>query len=196
MHDVAAAHRRQSRRIAPTVVPGRAYIFGDPSRCTVSESRARLSCRVTEWKPPFAAPAVAVEVVGVLQEYNLTTVTGDVFSGQTWPSVLKDAGLASYVVADKSKGDIFYDFLPLLNGQLVELLDRKRGIMQERAISQLLALERTVSKQGKDSIGHPRGGVDDVINAVAARVSWPGKRRAKEARSSRCRRDRRSHQGR
>src|SRR5882762_3456579 len=39
---------------------------------------------------------------------------------------------------------------------------------QERAISQLLALERTVSKQGKDSIGHPRGGVDDdVINAIA-----------------------------
>ena len=39
--------------------------------------------------------------------------------------------------------------------------------MQDRAIKQLLALERTVSKQGKDSIGHPRGGVDDVINAVA-----------------------------
>ena len=78
-----------------------------------------------------------------------------------------DAGLASYVVADKSKSDIFHDFLPLLNGQLVELLDRKAGIVQERAISQLLALERTVSKQGKDSIGHPRGGVDDVINAIA-----------------------------
>jgi len=76
-----------------------------------------------------------------------------------------DAGLASYVVADKSKSDIFHDFLPLLNGQLVELLDRKAGIVQERAM--LLALERTVSKQGKDSIGHPRGGVDDVINAIA-----------------------------
>ena len=70
------------------------------------------------------------------------------------------AGLASYVVADKSKSDIFHDFLPLLNGQLVELLDRKAGIVQERAISQLLALERTVSKQGKDAIGHPRGGVE------------------------------------
>ena len=55
----------------------------------------------------------------------------------------------------------------MLNGQLVELLDRKAGIVQERAISQLLALERTVSKQGKDSIGHPRGSVDDVINAIA-----------------------------
>ena len=87
--------------------------------------------------------------------------------GQLLEIPLVDAGLASYVVADKSKSDIFHDFLPLLNGQLVELLDRKAGIVQERAISQLLALERTVSKQGKDSIGHPRGGVDDVINAIA-----------------------------
>ena len=54
-----------------------------------------------------------------------------------------------------------------MNGQLVELPDRNAGVVQERAISQLLALERTVSKQGKDSIGHPRGGVDDVINAIA-----------------------------
>jgi len=55
----------------------------------------------------------------------------------------------------------------LLNGQLVELLDPKAGKVQERARQQLLALERTVSKQGKDAIGHPRGGVDDVINAIA-----------------------------
>jgi hypothetical protein len=51
--------------------------------------------------------------------------------------------------------------------QLVELLDPKTGPVQERAKQQLLALERTVSKQGKDAIGHGRGGVDDVINAVA-----------------------------
>ncbi len=64
------------------------------------------------------------------------------------------AGILSYNVSDKSKNDIFHDFLPLLNGQLIELLDRKAGIVQERAIRQLLALERTVSKQGKDTIGH------------------------------------------
>src|SRR5262245_13891093 len=37
----------------------------------------------------------------------------------------------------------------------------------ERATQQLLALERTTGRSGKDTIGHPRGGVDDVINAVA-----------------------------
>jgi hypothetical protein len=56
-----------------------------------------------------------------------------------------DAGLASYVVADKSKSDIFHDFLPLLNGQLVELLDRKAGIVQEeRSVSYLPWRERCV----------------------------------------------------
>jgi hypothetical protein len=65
------------------------------------------------------------------------------FSGQTWPSVLKDAGLASYVVADKGKSDIFHDFLPLLNGQLVKLLDRKAGTVQEeRSVSYLPWRER------------------------------------------------------
>ena len=62
---------------------------------------------------------------------------------------------------------MFHDFLPLLNGQLVELLDRKAGIVQERAVKQLLALERTTGRSGKDTIGHRRGGVDDVINAIA-----------------------------
>ena len=34
-------------------------------------------------------------------------------------------------------------------------------------VAELLALERTTGRSGKDTIGHPRGGVDDVINAVA-----------------------------
>jgi hypothetical protein len=134
---------------------------------TRREREHAVVCRIAEWRPPFSAPTVAGEVVSVLREYGLSSVTGDAFSGQTWPSVLKENGLDVYTVSDKSKSDIFHDFLPLLNGQLVELLDPKAGIVQERAVKQLLALERTVSKQGKDSIGHPRGGVDDVINAVA-----------------------------
>jgi hypothetical protein len=57
-------------------------------------------------------------------------------------------------------------------------LDCKAGIVQDRAIKQLLALERTASKQGKDTIGHPRGGVDDVINAVADACLLARKQRA------------------
>jgi hypothetical protein len=109
---------------------------------TRREKDRAVVCRVDEWKPPFAAPAVAVEVVGVLQEYNLTTVTGDAFSGQTWPSVLKDAGLASYVVADKSKSDIFHDFLPLLNGRWNSWTARREPSRKERSVSYLPWRER------------------------------------------------------
>jgi len=163
---------------------------------TRREKDRAVVCRVAEWRPPFSAPTVAGEVVGVLSEYHVTTVTGDAFSGQTWPSVLKENGLASYNVSDKSESDIFHDFLPLLNGQLVELLDPKAGIVQERAVRQLLALERTVSKQGKDAIGHPRGGVDDVINAIAGACLLARKQQSEAGRSSRSPRGRVGRQGR
>jgi hypothetical protein len=134
---------------------------------TRREREWSVVCRIVEWRPPFESPDVARQVVAVLREYSITTLTGDNFSGQTWPGIFRESGLGVYNVSDLTKSDIFHDFLPLLNGQLVELLDPKAGIVQDRAIRQLLALERTVSKQGKDTIGHPRGGVDDVINAVA-----------------------------
>jgi hypothetical protein len=37
----------------------------------------------------------------------------------------------------------------------------------KRAIAQLLALERSTSRLGKDFISHPPGGHDDLINAAA-----------------------------
>jgi len=37
-------------------------------------------------------------------------------------------------------------------------------------LKELLALERSTSKQGKDAISHPRGRTDDIINAVAGAV--------------------------
>jgi len=39
-------------------------------------------------------------------------------------------------------------------------------VVQARVVSQLLALERHASRQGKDLIAHPRNGHDDVINAT------------------------------
>ena len=41
------------------------------------------------------------------------------------------------------------------------------GVTGRRLISQLVSLERRVARSGKDSVDHPRGGHDDVINAAA-----------------------------
>ena len=51
--------------------------------------------------------------------------------------------------------------LPLINSARVELLDNKR------LIDQLVGLERTTARSGRDSIDHAPGGHDDIVNAVA-----------------------------
>ena len=64
-------------------------------------------------------------------------------------------------MADKPKSDIYRDFLPLLNSGEVELLDHTK------MINQLINLERRTARSGKDSIDHPPGGHDDLINSAA-----------------------------
>jgi hypothetical protein len=59
------------------------------------------------------------------------------------------------------KSEIYQEFLPLLNSRRAALL-KHDGL--ER---QLLLLERRTSRGGRDAIDHPRGGRDDLANAVA-----------------------------
>ena len=58
------------------------------------------------------------------------------------------------------KGTLYTNMLQLLNSR-VELLD------EPRSIAQLCSLERRTARSGRDSIDHPPGGHDDLINAVA-----------------------------
>ena len=125
-----------------------------------------VCCRVVEWKPPFSSVGVAAQIAEILAEYGVRSLTGDNFSGATWQDILQTAGVGRYVVEPKAKSDLYRDLIPALNGQLVELLDPKTGPTQARATNQLLALERSASRGGKDLIAHPRNGHDDVINAV------------------------------
>jgi hypothetical protein len=126
-----------------------------------------VCCRVAEWRPPFSSVGVAVQIAEILGQYGIRSLTGDNFSGATWRDILLKAGVGRYVVEPKAKSDLYRDLIPALNGQLVELLDPKTGPTQARVTNQLLALERSASRGGRDLIAHPRNGHDDVINAVA-----------------------------
>ena len=66
-----------------------------------------------------------------------------------------------YELSEMTKSDLYVNALPLINAGRVDLLDLLR------LISQLCALERRTSRQGKDSVDHPQGGHDDVANVVA-----------------------------
>ena len=63
--------------------------------------------------------------------------------------------------SERSKSEIYKEFLPLLNSGTVELLD------VARLHAQLVGLERRTARGGRDSIDHAPGAHDDLANASA-----------------------------
>lgn len=116
---------------------------------------------VRERRPPFPPAAVVEEFSTLLKSYGLNCVTGDRHGG-AWPAERFAEHAMSYVVAEKTKSDLYRDMLPILNSRRVELLDHKR------LLAQLIGLERRTARGGRDSIDHgPHHGHDDLVNAVA-----------------------------
>jgi hypothetical protein len=76
--------------------------------------------------------------------------------GRLWST-----GGIGYEVATKSKSELYVAFLPLLTSQMVELVD------QPRLIQQIVGLERRTARGGRDTVGHPPNGHDDLANVVA-----------------------------
>ena len=115
---------------------------------------------VRERRPPFSPEDVVAEFAALLKEYRVRSVAGDRYAGEFPRELFRKQGV-SYKLADKTKSELFRDLLPKLNsGRIV--LPR-----HDRLLAQLVALERTVSRGGRDTISHPPNGHDDIANAVA-----------------------------
>ena len=114
-------------------------------------------------KPPFSPEAVVGEFCDLLRAYGVRKVVGDRYAGEFAREPFRKAGI-DYELSDRPASDIFRDALPLLNSSRVELLDHSR------LSAELIALERRTSRAGKDSIGHPPGGHDDVAVAACGAV--------------------------
>lgn len=112
-----------------------------------------------EVRPPFSPEAVVVEFAATLRAYGVKQVHGDRYAGE-WPRERFAVHGVRYETADKPKGDMYRDALPLLNSGKVELLDHPR------LVAQLCGLERRTSRGGRDSIDHRPGEHDDVANAA------------------------------
>src|SRR5262249_43450143 len=74
--------------------------------------------------------------------------------------VFQKNGIA-YQCSKKTKGDLYRDFLPLLNSRRVTLP------RNERLLSQFVGLERTIARGGRDSIDRAKHAHDDLANAVS-----------------------------
>ena len=115
---------------------------------------------IREVRPPFSPESVVEEFCALLKSYRIARVTGDAYAGE-WPRERFRVHGIGYDVSDVNRSQIYLDALPLLNSRKIELLDLPR------LIAQLCALERRTATSGKDTINHPKGGHDDIINAAA-----------------------------
>lgn len=120
-----------------------------------------------EVKPPFSPEGVVKDFVGLLKRYGISSVVGDAYAGDWVREQFRKRGI-NYVVSSKVKNALYLDLLAKLNSSEVELLDN------EKLQTQLLSLERRVSRLGRESIDHPANAHDDLANAVAGAVHVVG----------------------
>ena len=64
-----------------------------------------------EKKPPFSPEAVVTEFAQILKSYGISEVTGDAYAGE-WPRERFAAHHISYKCAEKSRSEIYIEFLP------------------------------------------------------------------------------------
>jgi len=151
-------------------LPGHRYVaFVDPSGGSADSFTLGIAHKegelgvldcLREVKPPFSPEGVVTEFADLCKNYRITAVKGDRYAGE-WPrEQFRKCGI-KYEPSDDPKGLLYLNFLPLINSARVRLLANKR------LVSQLVGLERSTARGGRDSIDHARGGHDDVANAAA-----------------------------
>lgn len=152
-------------------VPGVAYrAFCDPAGGTGSDSMTLAIAHtegdrgvldvVREVIPPFDPETVVEEFSQTMRDYGVAVVRGDHYAGD-WPKRRFLHHGVTYVTSEPAKSRIYLEWLPILNAGRCDLLDVPRLIFQAST------LERRTSRVGKDTIDHPPGGHDDVVNAAA-----------------------------
>ena len=120
-----------------------------------------------EEKPPFSPDGVVRQFAKDLKRYRILNVVGDAYSGGFVRELFRKNGI-SYTVASKNKSELYRDLLAKINSGEVELLDN------DKLQTQLLSLERRVSRLGRESIDHPPNSHDDLSNSVAGCVHLVG----------------------
>lgn len=116
-----------------------------------------------EVKPPYSPEGVAEQFTKLLRAYGVREVTGDKYAGEWAREPFRRRGI-EYRVSEATKSELYLALVPALNSGRVSLLD------DERAVAQLVGLERRTARGGRDSVDHAPGGHDDIANAIAGAV--------------------------
>ena len=113
---------------------------------------------IREAKPPFAPENVVLEFSEILRNYDIAEVEADRYAGEWVVDSFRRNGI-EVIPSERSKSEIYLEFLPLINNGTVELLDRKI------IVAQLTSLERKTRSGGRDVIDNFFGH-DDVANSL------------------------------
>lgn len=155
----------------PRVATFRYFGFVDPAGGTGSDSMTMAIAHreepgrgvldvIREVQPPFNPDSVAAEFADTLKSYGIGRIRGDHYGGE-WVRVQFRKNGVEYETSEDAKSRIYQGWLPMLNSGRCELLDNQRLVLQAST------LERRTSRVGKDTIDHPPGGHDDVVNVAA-----------------------------
>lgn len=160
----------KGRRELPPAADIRYHAFVDPSggaadSMTLAIAHADSAGRrvldlLREKKPPFSPEVVVAEFAETLKTYGIAEVVGDRYGGE-WPRERFQKAGITYQVSEKTKSELYLEFLPVVTSGAAELLEH------ERLLRQLQRLERRTARSGKDSIDHAPGGHDDLANVAA-----------------------------
>ncbi len=152
-------------------VAGTAYVaFIDASGGSGSDSMtmsiahredglAVVDC-VREVRPKFSPEVVVAEFAADVRRYGLSVATADRYGGSWVVESFLKVGV-HVEPSERTKSQIYGDFIAPLNSGLIELPDLPR------LHQQLLGLERKTARGGRDTIDHGPGDHDDIVNAVA-----------------------------
>jgi hypothetical protein len=144
------------------------YAFCDPSGgrgdsmtlgiSHLSDERAILDLLV-ERTSPCVPQHVTEEFCALLKQFGCTEVCGDRYSAEWCVAEFAKHGI-SYAHSERSRAQIYLEFLPSVTSGRVELLDNPR------MISQFVGLERRTGRAA-DVVDHGVGQHDDICNSAA-----------------------------
>jgi hypothetical protein len=115
---------------------------------------------VREWRPPFDPLQVVSEIAALAKRYGVKVITGDRWAG----GFVVEAFARERIVVQHSEAttsDLFLEMVPLVNANMVELLDAPR------LLHQLASLQRSVRCGGRDRVDHRPTGHDDLAASAA-----------------------------
>ena len=118
-----------------------------------------LDC-LREVRPPFSPEAVVRSLL--MYARHTASLRSKVTAMQAFGQPKSSAKCnIKYESSEQPKGLLYLNALPLINSGKVRLL------ANTRLISQLVGLQRTTARGGRDSIDHARARHDDVANVAA-----------------------------